>query len=890
MFKKLLSFIPSRNDRLIRQWRRTADKIGSLEPEISALDDQGLKAKALECKELAKKMFAECGSDARAFTEKSAGSAALALCFAVGREASKRILGMRHFDVQLIGGMCLHEGKLAEMRTGEGKTLVITLPAIFNACAGIPVHVVTVNEYLARRDAEKMSQLYEFFDLQTGLLANGQSAEEKRQEYAKPIVYGVNHEFGFDYLKENLVVSAQERFMGKMGFAIVDEVDSILIDEARTPLIITAEDNDNLEVYPLMMALADSLREKDVEVDFKMRQTTLTESGYERVESHLTACGLLEKGGHLYDSAGIHLLRALNACVQAKHLFLRDQHYIVKDGKIAIVDEFTGRLMEDRRWSNGIHQAIEAKEGVQIKQESKTLASVTYQNYFRLYPKLSGLTGTAMTQASEFWEIYGLETVEIPTNRPMVRADMADAIYRTQKEKWLAVAEQIALASSNGQPVLAGTGSIEDSETLSAVLESQGVAHTVLNAKNHALEAQIIEQAGRPGSVTVATNMAGRGTDIVLGGNPEPEIRALDREDPDYEQKQKAVLDAWRALRDKAVEAGGLFVIGTCRHESRRVDNQLRGRSGRQGDPGRSKFFVSLEDSLFRHAQRGFIALIDRFQLMPEGTSLEHPMLSNALERAQRGVEGIHFSMRKNVIDYDDVAAAQRKAVYGWRDAILDAEDPGQYSLSFLREAFEEDFDELAAPESMPEQWDAAQIGKKMAAEFEYAREDWQELANSFDDAGAFKEAVWEGLRGQWEQTVAQMPDGAQEEQRALIIGVLDDYWREHLTAMSQLLDSIHLRAYAQKDPKREYKREAFEMFKLMRAGIAHTCAGLLMRMRQRKAQESFDVRALLDAEQLSAFEQLLAEGKAVEIRQGEDGRFTVAEAEAEPAAESQEG
>ena len=613
--------------------------------------------------------------------------------------------------------------------------------------------------------------------------------------------------------------------MSNLGFAIIDEVDSILIDEARTPLIITTEDNDDLEIYTHTNNLAKNLIEDiDFEIDRKLKQILLTENGYEKSEAYLCSIGILNNHTHLYEPHGAHIMGALHASLQAHYLFHKDHQYIIREDKILIVDEFTGRVMADRRWSNGIHQAIEAKEFLEIKQESKTIASVTYQNFFRLYKKLSGLTGTALTQASEFWQIYAMETVEIPTNKPMIRIDMGDVIYRSKKEKWNAVVEEVKNAINRNQPVLCGTGSIEDSETLSEFLTQQNISHNVLNAKNHTLEAEIIAQAGVPKAVTVATNMAGRGTDIVLGGNIEHIINTTNNKDEiDF------AITQWREKRDLAVKAGGLFVIGTCRHESRRVDNQLRGRSGRQGDPGMSKFFISLEDDMFRNIQKGFLNLIDKFKLMPEGSSLEHPMLTNSMEKAQRGVEAMHFNIRKNIIDYDDVAADQRKAIYSWRNEILDSELIKPFIETFISEVVVENLYQIIVPESLPEEWNLDNLISNFNQQLSIDLSTFKEAFLNLNSTNELEESL---LKSVFNLFNHKYNESFNDQYREIIINILDEYWRDHLTYMTHLLDGIHLRSYAQKDPKREFKHEAFQMFKFMRNGIATTVVDSIFKIK----------------------------------------------------------
>lgn len=807
----------------MKRWREAAQRIGALEPGIAQLSDAELVARSGAHK-------ARCLSSAR----KSAGSRddVLEESFALAREASKRILGMRHFDVQLIGAMALHEGKLAEMKTGEGKSLCLTLAAIHNALLGVQTHVVTVNEYLARRDARAMQPLYAHFDLSVGLLEDGQNLAGRRMQYANDIVYGVNHEFGFDYLRHNMARNPAERRMVRgLGFAIVDEVDSILIDEARTPLIISGSEDDDLSVYVHCWAAAQMMVEEgaqDVEVDKKKRVVIVSEQGFEKLEKFFIAAGMVEKGHHLYEMSNSTVMRALQACLQARFLYCRDQHYIVSEGKVLIVDENTGRLMPDRRWSNGIHQAMEIKEGVEVLQESKTMATITYQNFFGLYEKLSGLTGTAMTQSSEFWQIYGLEAVAIPTHMPMVRMDQPDVVFRSEIEKFQALAQEAKKAVMAGRPVLAGTSNIEESEKLSAELSKLGIEHKLLNAKNHALEAETIEEAGLPGRVTVATNMAGRGTDIVLGGHwGATQQRLIDAgavpEDIVLKKQQ------WLDARASIVSAGGLLVLGCARNESRRVDNQLRGRSGRQGDPGESRFFISLDDALFRiYAQNGILAMIDKYNMLPQGTSLEHPMLNRSLDKAQAAVESQHFEMRKQLQDFDGVGATQRKIVYGWRDEIIDIdhEQAWETALAMVKQALSEVSEPLAA-EGDVEAW-CSEPAKEMLrsigplpTEFDA----WVEQAQDGHDVENKLLALWSAQI----QEARDMGWGSSEGVKSLILEHIDDLWQEHLTILQNLLDGIHLRSYAQKDPKQEYRREGYEMFSRLRGAIVAQAASSVL-------------------------------------------------------------
>lgn len=823
----------------LRRWREAATRIGLLEQQLLSLSDDELKSRAVLLK-------IKCAKETAVALGKK--DVLLDESFALTREASRRLLGMRHFDVQLIGGMALHEGKLAEMRTGEGKSLCLTLAAIYNALCGAQTHVVTVNEYLARRDAQSMQPLYNFFDLEVGLLEEGQHLPERRIQYSKDIIYGVNHDFGFDYLRHNMARNEDERRMLKgLSFAIVDEVDSILIDEARTPLIISGTENDDLSVYAHCWRAACSLdKENDVEVDEKQRNVIVSEKGFEKLENLFIEWKLIERGHHLYEAQNNAILRALQACLSARFLFHKDQHYIVREGKVLIVDENTGRLMADRRWSNGIHQAMEEKEGVEVLQESKTMATITYQNFFGLYGKLSGLTGTAMTQAGEFWSIYGLEAVAIPTHRPMIRIDQADVVYRSEDEKFKALAAEAKKAVENGRPVLAGTSNIEESEKLSKELSSMGIEHKLLNAKNHELEAQIIEQAGFAGRVTVATNMAGRGTDIVLGGN----WSGIERDLSEKQGTEQDIEDAriqWVSEREKITKAGGLLVLGCARNESRRVDNQLRGRSGRQGDPGESKFFISLDDNLFRiYAQNGMLAMIDKYNMMPEGSCLEHPMLNRSLDKAQAAVENHHFDMRKQLQDYDGVGANQRKAVYGWRDEIIASDDDSSWAMaeSMIEHALDQACEAMAGGDFI-EAWSSVGA-KEMLQSIGPLPVEFDAWVDEADDPKHVKKMVlnhWLGIIGH----AKSMGWATGAMIKSMMLERIDDSWQEHLTILQNLMDGIHLRSYAQKDPKQEYKREGYEMFARLRGSIiAQSASSLLLWAWSAKnyaEQETFEER-----------------------------------------------
>jgi preprotein translocase subunit SecA len=732
---------------------------------------------------------------------------------------------MRHFDVQLIGGMVLHYGKIAEMRTGEGKTLVGTLPVYLNALAGKGVHVVTVNDYLASRDAAWMGKLYNFLGLSYGVNLSQMPHDEKQQAYAADITYGTNNEFGFDYLRDNMVYSQEERVQRNLNFAVVDEVDSILIDEARTPLIISGQSEDGVQLYTAINAVALKLVRQQTEegegdywVDEKSQQVIMSELGHEHAENLLMEAGLLTVGS-LYDAANITLVHHLYASLRAQSLFHRDQHYVVRDGEVVIVDEFTGRMMAGRRWSDGLHQAVEAKEGVTIQKENQTLASITFQNYFRMYGKLAGMTGTADTEAFEFNSIYGLETVVIPTNNPMVRKDMMDKVYRTSGEKYHAVIDDIKECQTRKQPVLVGTTSIENSELISALLDKEKLQHQVLNAKQHEREAHIIAQAGRPNMITIATNMAGRGTDIVLGGNPEADLLAIEADEA-LTVEQKAARTAeiraeWQKIHEQVLTSGGLHIIGTERHESRRVDNQLRGRAGRQGDPGSSRFYLSLEDQLLRIFAGDRVAAIMEKLNMPEGEAIEHPWVTRAIENAQRKVEGRNFDIRKQLLEYDDVANDQRKVIYQQRNELLEAANIEETIVAMRNDVILELIAEHIPPGSLEEQWDVPALEKSLEAEVGLTLpiQEWLEKEPDLHEE-TLTERVIAAAEEIYQAKIAQAgADVMHQFERAVMLQSLDNHWREHLAALDHLRQGIHLRSYAQKNPKQEYKREAFELF-----------------------------------------------------------------------------
>jgi len=836
----LKSIFGSRNDRLLKEYRTTIQSINKLEAEVAKLSDGELRQKT--------------DGFRQRYVQGESLDALLPEAFAVVREASVRVLGMRHYDVQLIGGIALHKGKIAEMRTGEGKTLMSTLPAYLNALSGKGVHVVTVNDYLASRDAEWMGKVYHFLGLSVGVILSQMPAGDKQAAYAADITYGTNNEFGFDYLRDNMATHVDERFQRTLNYAIVDEVDSILIDEARTPLIISGQAEDNVDVYVRIDKLVSQLARKpgeiedegagDFTVDEKNHQILLTESGHEHAENILTEAGLLPVGGSLYDPANITLIHHLYAALRAHNLFFRDQHYVVQDGEVVIVDEFTGRLMSGRRWSDGLHQAVEAKEGVPIQKENQTLASITFQNYFRLYQKLAGMTGTADTEAYEFQQIYNLETVIIPPHRPTIRIDMMDKVYLTAKEKYLAVIEDIRDCHQRGQPVLVGTTSIENSELLSGLLEREKFPHQVLNAKQHEREAQIIAQAGQPRMVTIATNMAGRGTDIVLGGNVEKQIDQV-REDAGLDEatKQQRIArlkEDWQKLHQQVLDSGGLHIIGTERHESRRVDNQLRGRSGRQGDPGSSRFYLSLEDPLLRiFASDRVAAIMNKFK-MPEGEAIEHSWVTRAIENAQRKVEARNYDMRKQILEYDDVANDQRRVIYQQRGELLESMDISETIRAMRESVLEDTISQYIPPHSMEELWDVPALEAVLSAEFrlELPLVRWLE-----EDKQLNEEGLRLRIREQAQQLYQAKVDTVGAEamhhyERVIMLQSIDVHWREHLASLDHLRQGIHLRGYAQKNPKQEYKREAFDLFAMMLEAIKREVTQILMTVQVRSEED----------------------------------------------------
>jgi len=849
MVNFLTKLFGSRNDRLLKQYRKTVAQINAMEPELEKLDDQALRAKTQEFKERVSK-----GESLDALLPEA---------FAVVREASKRVLKMRHFDVQLMGGISLHQGKISEMRTGEGKTLTSTLPVYLNALTGQGVHVVTVNDYLASRDAETMRPLYNFLGLAVGVNLPQAPRDEKQLAYLADITYGTNNEYGFDYLRDNMVYDAADRVQRGLNFAIVDEVDSILIDEARTPLIISGQADDNTAMYQTINQLAPQLvrqegeadprtgegvtKPGDFTVDEKSHQVFLTEDGHEKAEQILSAAGLLPEGASLYDPSNIALVHHLYAALRAHHIYHRDQHYVVQNGEVVIVDEFTGRLMSGRRWSDGLHQAVEAKEGVAIQAENQTMASITFQNYFRLYNKLSGMTGTADTEAFEFQSIYGLETVVIPPNKPSKREDQLDRVYKTTQEKYNAAIEDIRECFERGQPVLVGTTSIENSEIIDQMLTKVGLPHQVLNAKQHAKEADIIAQAGRKGMITIATNMAGRGTDIVLGGNISKQEAAIAADatlDDAAKQQQLDELHAqWQKDHDEVKALGGLRIIATERHESRRIDNQLRGRSGRQGDPGSSRFYLSLDDQLMRiFAGDRVRAIMDRLK-MPEGEAIEAGIVTRSIESAQRKVEARNFDMRKQLLEYDDVSNDQRKVIYQQRNEILDTADLVDM-INIMREDCVADMVRQYVPaESMEEQWNLPALEKALAEWNVHV--DLQAMVKDSDSI-TDEEILETCVKAANDVYQSKLDQVGSEQfmnfQRAVLLQSFDTNWRDHLAALDYLRQGIHLRGFAQKQPKQEYKREAFELFRQLIDSVKNEVTRVLLTVRIQQPEQLDEV------------------------------------------------
>jgi preprotein translocase subunit SecA len=842
----LTKIFGSRNQRLLKQYQKIVREINALEPKYETLSDEQLQAKTPEFKErLAKGETLD---------------ALLPEAFAVCREASKRVLKMRHFDVQLIGGMALHFGKIAEMGTGEGKTLMATLPIYLNALSGKGVHVVTVNDYLAQRDADQMGQLYGWLGLTTGVNLSQLEHDAKQVAYGSDVTYGTNNEFGFDYLRDNMVYEAKDRVQRSLNFAVVDEVDSILIDEARTPLIISGQAENHTELYykinevPKLLTLQIGEETPDgkgvVEVpgdytkDEKSHQVLLTEAGHDKSERILTQMGLLPEGASLYDAANISLVHHLYAALRAHALYFKDQHYVVLNDEIVIVDEFTGRMMTGRRWSDGLHQAVEAKEGVRIQNENQTLASITFQNYFRMYARLSGMTGTADTEAYEFQEIYSLETVVIPPNRPSARKDRQDQVYKSAEEKYGAMLKDIQDCYERGQPVLVGTTSIENSELLSGILDKAKLPHNVLNAKQHAREAEIIAQAGRPKAITIATNMAGRGTDIVLGGNVAKQVQLIEASeslsDAEKQKQSQKLRDEWQSLHDQVVAAGGLHIVGTERHESRRVDNQLRGRSGRQGDPGSSRFYLSLDDSLLRiFAGDRVRAIMDRLK-MPEGEPIEAGIVSRSIESAQRKVEARNFDIRKQLLEYDDVANDQRKVIYQQRNELLEAHEMSEMIASLRDGMFHDLVRQYVPAETVEEQWDLSGLQAVLAAEWSLSLDlvSLLETEKNLTDEDILERVV-AAAKAEYDAKLEVVgKDAFAGFERSVMLQSIDNHWREHLAALDHLRQGIHLRGYAQKNPKQEYKREAFELFGQMLDMIKNEVVRIVVTVRIQSREE----------------------------------------------------
>ena len=828
MANPLTMIFGSRNDRVLRRIKKTVTKINALEEGMKALDDDALRAKTTEFK--------------TRYEEGESLDSLLPEAFAVVREGGVRAMGMRHFDVQLIGGVVLHEGNVAEMRTGEGKTLVATLPAYLNALSGNSVHLITVNDYLASRDAAWMGKLYNFLGLEVGVVKSGQSQEEKRSAYSADIVYGTNNEFGFDYLRDNMAFSMADKMQGQLAFAIVDEVDSILIDEARTPLIISGAAEDSSELYRKINKLIPRLTRRSSEeaedgdfvIDEKQRTVELTEDGHELVETMLIEGGLLNGDDSLYAATNLGLLHHVNAALRAHNLFQRNVEYIVQNGQVVLIDEHTGRTMPGRRLSEGLHQAIEAKENVNIQAESQTMASTTFQNYFRLYETLSGMTGTADTEAFEFRQIYGLECVVIPTNLPMKRKDMNDLVFMSKEEKLEAIVEETRTIIENNAPVLVGTASVETSEELSDYFKKANIEHKVLNAKYHEQEAEIIAQAGRPGVVTIATNMAGRGTDIVLGGNLEAELASLGDDGA-----KEAARAAWEERHQAVLDAGGLHIVGTERHESRRIDNQLRGRAGRQGDPGASRFFISLDDNLMRIFMGNMAGVMQKVG-MERGESIESRMVSNSIERAQRKVEGRNFDIRKQLLEYDDVANDQRQIIYSQRDQLLAAEGVEEMITNIRADVIHSGIDRFIPPMSVEEQWDV--LGLEQYLKTEFAQDmpvaTWLDEDTNLHEE-TLRERIVASVQSTYDEKSSLMGEAMRQIETQVMLQVLDGLWKEHLQTMDQLRQGIHLRAYANKNPKQEYKREAFELFEALLERLKQEVVRILSHLQIKRQDEA---------------------------------------------------
>ncbi|NKI18874.1 preprotein translocase subunit SecA [Spongiibacter sp. KMU-166] len=863
----------SKNDRELKRMRKIVARIAAQEEALTGLSDASLQAKTAEFK-----------------TRLSEGESLddlLPEAFAVTREAGRRVLGMRHFDVQLIGGIAMHEGKIAEMRTGEGKTLVATLPVYLNALSGDGVFVVTVNDYLAQRDANWMRPLYEFLGLSVGIIRSGQSGDEKRAAYEAAITYGTNNEFGFDYLRDNMAFAVEDRYQRKLNFAIIDEVDSILIDEARTPLIISGPAQDSSQLYkqinhfiPLLEPVPESVEETptgvepetgDYVIDLKMRQVELTEAGHQRVEELLIKEGLLNEGDSLYSAGNLSLLHHVNSALRAHVLFHNNVEYIVQNDQVMLIDEHTGRTMPGRRLSEGLHQAIEAKEGVTVQAESQTLASTTFQNYFRLFDKLAGMTGTADTEAFEFKQIYGLDVVVIPTNKPNARRDANDLVYLTKEEKYDAIVEDVKQIVEAGAPVLVGTASIETSEEMSRRFQQANITHKVLNAKYHEQEAEIIAQAGRPGVVTIATNMAGRGTDIVLGGNVDAEIEKLDSPS---EAVIKELREAWKLRHEQVIQAGGLHIIGTERHESRRIDNQLRGRAARQGDPGASRFYLSLEDSLMRIFASDRVRGIMQALGLEKGEAIEHRMVSNAIEKAQRKVEGRNFDIRKQLLEYDDVANDQRQIVYQQRNDLLESEDISDMLRVIRNDVVQDVIGEYIPPQSMAEQWDIAGLERRVEGDFavKLPIQRWLDEDKKLQEEGV-RQRIYDAVEAAYAEKRAAVGPEMSRIERHIMLQVLDTLWKEHLATMDHLRHGIHLRAFAQKNPKQEYKREAFELFQQMLDSLKHEVVRFLSHLQ------------LQQNESAEALEQKRRDEQAARAMEFQHAETSALAAEEEPAA-----
>ena len=857
MLSTVKKIFGTRNDRELKRMRKVVARINALEEPMQALDAAALRAKTDEFRSRLR--------------EGEKLDQLLPEAFAVVREAGVRALGMRHFDVQLIGGMTLHDGKIAEMRTGEGKTLVATLPAYLNALPDHSVHLVTVNDYLASRDAAWMGPLYEFLGLTVGVVRSGQSAEEKTAAYGCDVVYGTNNEFGFDYLRDNMAFSMADKSQGKLAFAIVDEVDSILIDEARTPLIISGAVEDSSELYKTINRLIPKLtpeveeQEGDFTVDEKQRSIELTESGHEKVEGMLIEAGLLQDDDSLYAATNLGLLHHVHSGLRAHVLFQRDVEYIVQEGQVVLIDEHTGRTMAGRRLSEGLHQAIEAKEGVKIQSESQTLASTTFQNFFRIYDKLAGMTGTADTEAFEFRQIYGLDCVVIPTNVPMLRDDLNDLVYLTREEKFEAIIEDVRSCIDSGAPVLVGTASVETSEELSQAFQQQKIDHKVLNAKYHEQEAEIIAQAGRPGVVTIATNMAGRGTDIVLGGNLEAEL-ASQGDALDDATRERLTAD-WQTRHDAVIEAGGLHILGTERHESRRIDNQLRGRSGRQGDPGVSRFYLSLEDSLMRIFASERVKSFMQALGMERGEAIEHRMVTNAIEKAQRKVEGRNFDIRKQLLEYDDVANDQRQIIYRQRDELLSDDEISETITAIREDVVNDAVDSFIPPMSVEEQWDIPGLEKQLEAEFGLSLPvaQWLDEDDTLHEE-SLRQRIVGAVQSAYDEKAEGIGPGMRQLEKQIMLQVLDTLWKEHLQVMDQLRQGIHLRAYANKNPKQEYKRESFALFESLLQRLKFEVVRFLSNVQVQRSDEAAAIeqkRREAAAKQKMAFEHADA-GSAV--------------------------